>query len=595
MSLSLLSVFKRNAMIGAMPEAQPIGESVRQQKAVAAITTSNYFVNTTWLSAFVLIAITILVYQPVWHAGFIWDDDISITDNHLVKAKDGLRRLWLTTEATDYWPLTSSAWWLEWRLWGIRPRGYHMVNVTLHAANAVLVWVILRHLKIPGGWLAGLAWAIHPVNAATVAWVSEQKNTLSMLFYLVTILMYLRFNERQRWRWYGAALMAFLLALFSKSAVVMLPVVLLGCVWWLRGQSGRRHLLCSIPFFALSLVFGLVTIWFQFHHSLEGHSIRTAGLLARLTTAGWAVGFYLWKALWPLGLSAVYPAPSFDRLQASSLVPATAVAGLLIFSFRRFTIVRRPILFGIGYFVVTLFPVLGFFDQTFYRYSLVADHWQYFAIGSPIALVVGGGVCICHRLGEWSKCIGGLASAVLLVMLGVATWTRSSVYASSETLWRDTLAKNPNSWVAHYNLANALLHAGRIQDAVGQYELALEIKPDYREANNNLAFILLQAGKINDAIKHLEQAVRVGPNVAEGQHNLGFALLLAGRSEDAINHLEQAVRLKPDYAEAHYSLGNALLTVGKRKEAITQYELAVQLKPDFTDARNALDRLRGAQ
>jgi tetratricopeptide (TPR) repeat protein len=546
-----------------------------------------------WASAVVravlIVLLTVVTYLPAMRGGFVFDDNMLIVDNRLVKASDGLRRFWLTTDAADYYPLTQSLWWLEWRSWGANPLGYHVVNVFLHAVNAVLMWLALRRLKIPGAWVAGLVFAVHPVNVATVAWISEQKNTLSMLFSTVAILSYLKFDENNRWRWYGLSLAAFVLALFSKTAVVMLPVVLLGCVWWLHGRVRWKDLLRSLPFFALSLISGVITIWFQ-----SGAFARSEGLTSRLAEAGLATWFYLYKAILPIDLTVIYPKWEIDPDRWISCVPGLLLCVCFAVLWRNRNDWGRPLLFGLGWFVVMLFPVLGFFDQGFYQYALVADHWQYYSIGAVIALAVASVIQLSRRWGERGRYGAIVATVVVLVVLGTATWRRSCVYADSETLWRDNVAKNPNSWAAYNNLGTTLWQSGRAQEAIAYWEQALRIKPDYPEAHNNLASPLAQAGRFNEAIEHYEQALQTKPDYVEVHHNLGLILAHVGRLAEAIGHYEQAVRIKPDYVEAHYDLAVAYEQTGRRQDAIEHYEQALKLRPDFTAASNALARLRAA-
>jgi tetratricopeptide (TPR) repeat protein len=514
-------------------------------------------------SAILIILVAFVAYLPVLRGGFVFDDSILITANRMVKASDGLRRFWFTTEALDYYPLTSSSWWLEWHLWGNNPMGYHVVNVLLHAANAVLVWIVLRRLRVPGAWVAGLVFAVHPVNAATGAWISEQKNTLSMLFYAVAILFYLQFYEESRWRWYGLSLAAFLLALLSKAAVVMLPVVLVGCVWWLHRTVRVKDILYSVPFFALSLVMGLVGIWFQYHRAMpmHGNPLRSDSFLARLAAAGWVPWFYLYKALLPANLMVFYPKWEINASHWISYVPGVILIGsLTLFWWKRNTW-GRPLLFGLGYFLATLFPVMGFFDQGFFRYSLVADHWQYYAIVAPIALVIAAGELVCRPLGERGRYWGAVAVMALLIVLGVGTWRRSYVYADAETLWRDNVIKEPNTWMAHLNLGRALAQKGEFDEAIGQYEWVLRIKPDSDEAHNNL----------------------------------GNALGLKGEFDEAIGQYEQALRIKPDLAVTHFNLGGALWRVGRVRDAIAQYEETLRLDPGFIEAKENLARLRAAR
>ena len=480
-----------------------------------------------------IVLITFAVYLPALRGGFVFDDYPLITENGMVRADNGIRLFWSGAGAADYYPLTGSLWWLEWRWWGDHAAGYHVLNVLLHAANAVLVWIILCRLNIPGAWLAALVFAIHPVNVATAAWISEQKNTLSMLFFCVAILLYLRFDAESRWDCYGLSLGAFLLALFSKTAVVMLPVALLGCVWWLHGRLRWKDCLRGAPFFVLSLLFGLVTVWFQYHRVLRGTTFRAGGFLSRLAEAGWVIWFYLGKVLWPINLSVIYPKWNIDASRGTSWLPLLLLAGCLaLFWWKRMTW-GRPLLFGVGYFVVTLFPVLGFFDQGFYDYSLVADHWQYYSIIGIVALVVSGGVVLVRKLGGLGKTLGLAVGVVVLMALEVGTWVRAGVYATSETLWLDTVTKNPEAWMAQYNLGLALGRSGKISPAIAHFQRAVQLKPDFAEAHNYLGTALLQAGKVPEAIEQYREALRIKPDYMDAQINLDRALSREGSGGDS--------------------------------------------------------------
>jgi len=498
-----------------------------------------------------LVALTFIAYTPALRGGFVWDDALYVRDNPLIKAGNGLRRFWCTSEFTDYYALSNTSLWLEWRLWGNHPLGYHVTNILLHALNALLIWRLLQRLHIPAAWFAALAFALHPVNVMSVAWISERKNVLSLLFALLALLAFLRWDDTRNWRWHVSAVGAFALALLSKTAVVMLPFVLLLCVWWRHDRVNRRDFVATIPFFALALVMGLVTVWFERQHGIAGEVVRTDSFTTRLAGAGWAVWFYIGKVLWPVGLSAVYPRWTINASSPTAWLPLLVFAVVCAVCWKFRATWGRGGLFALGCFVAMLLPVLGFIDIAFMAYSLVADHWQYVAITPLLALACAAGAKAAARWPwRWSPAL----AAIVVAALGFGTWRRAHVWTNDETLWRDTLRKNPTAWMAHNNLANVLLAQGHADEAAAQYQETIRLKPDYGSAHYNLGIVNFQRGDYTKAVVQFRETVRLKPGSAEAYNNLGAALAKAGQTNAAVAQFEMAARLAPKWDEPRANL-----------------------------------------
>jgi tetratricopeptide (TPR) repeat protein len=505
----------------------------------------------------------------------------------------GLWRIWFDPGATQqYYPLLHSAFWMEHRIWGDAVLGYHLTNVALHAASACLVVMIVRRLALPGAWLAGLVFALHPVSVEAVAWISEQKSTLSGVFYLASALAYLRFDQSRRASRYWPALGLFLLALLTKTVTATLPGALLVVFWWQRGRlEWKRDLPPLVPWFALGASAGLFTAWVE--RTLIGAKGAdfTLTLVQRCLLAGRVICFYAGKLLWPRNLTFIYPRWNIDPGEWwQYLFPAGVVAlafGLWLVARRH----RGP-LAGLLIFAGTLFPVLGFLNVYPFRYSYVADHFQYLA-GLGIIVPVASGLAVAAGWISLGKVSRIAFAAVLLAVLGVLTWRQSGIYRDTETLYRETLVRNPGSWLAHNNLGNSLLEIpGRRAEAMAHFAAALRIKPDYSEAHLSLGNALLQMpGRLADAIAEFETAIRLDPDSERAHSNLGQALLQAGRPQEAIAQLETALRISPGYAEAHNNLGNALSQIpGRLPDAIAEYEAAIRTDPDLPEAHNNLGR-----
>jgi tetratricopeptide (TPR) repeat protein len=486
-------------------------------------------------------------------------------------------------------------------------------------------------LKIPGAWIAALVFAVHPVNVESVAWITERKNTQPMVFYLLTILFYLRYEHEGTIRWYFIALGSFLLALLSKTSVVMLPFVLLGCTWWQRGSIERKDLVQSIPFFVLSAVLGLVTIWYQ-SNAIGGDIVRSDSFFSRLAGAGWAVWFYIYKAITPYKLSFVYPRWNVDTSSIVSYLPGIILLGFFILFWRYRKGWGRPFLFGLGYFVVTLFPVLGFFDINFMRFSLVTDHWQYFSIIGIIALIVGLGVWAWNGWQGQLRQLATVAAVTVVFLFCMLTWIQCHAYKDLEALWRDTISKNPEAWLAHSNLGTVLVSQGRLGEAVthcsealrinpthpwihcamgsalaGQrkfeeaielFSEALRIDPDFRyahQAHNDLGLALIETSRFDEAIMHFSEAARIKPDFVEAHTNLAIGLARKGKLDEAITHFSKALRIVPDSAGAHYSLGLALSLGGRHQKAKHHFSRAVKIDPDFAEAHFNLGAVLASQ
>jgi tetratricopeptide (TPR) repeat protein len=542
-----------------------------------------------------LLGATLIAYLPALNGRLLWDDDAHVTKPAL-QSFEGLWRIWFQLGATQqYYPLLHSAFWIEHRLWGDAVTGYHLVNVVLHAAAACLVVMIVRRLSLPGAWLAGFVFALHPVCVEAVAWISEQKSTLSAVFYLGSALAYLHFDETRRRSRYLLALGLFVLALLTKTVTATLPAALLVVLWWRRGRlEWKRDVLPLLGWFPLGAAAGLFTAWVEKRFVGAEGADYTLTVAQRFLLAGRAICFYAAKLAWPVNLTFTYPRWTINPGQWwQYLFPAgvvVAVAVLCLLARRN----RGP-LAGFLIFSGTLFPVLGFLNVYPFRYSWVADHFQYLAclgVIVPAACALAGAAVRIPLI----KTHGAAFAAMLLVVPGVLTWRQCGMYGDAETLYRETLQRNPASYMAHVNLGNLLLERpGRLPDAIAEYEAALRIRPDNAEAHNSLGAALMRTpGRVADAIAEFETALRSKPDYAEAHNSLGSALMQTpGRSADGIAEFETALRLRPDYVEAHVNLGNALLDIpGRRQDAIAEFETALLIQPDFEPARQALRRLQ---
>lgn len=554
-----------------------------------------------------ILLVALLVYIPSFTCGFVWDDDQHLTQNVLLRSWSGLKTLWLNPTALHvYYPLTFTTFALEYSLWGLHPAGYHAVNALLHAINAVLLGVLLRRLKIPGAWYSAAAFALHPVCVMSVAWVCELKNVQSFAFYLLSLLAYLGFDESRQpgpqagptrgatsWRSYGCALALFLCAMLSKTVTCTLPVTLLLLLAWRRGLR-RRDALEVLPFFAVAVAIGLVTV----HVETAAAGARGAdwdfSLVERALNAGRMFWNYVYRLAWPVGLTFLYPKWHADAGNAwhYAFPVAAAAVPLTLWSLRR-KLGAGPAVAVTAY-GLTLAPVLGFLNVFMMRYTFVADHWQYHACGALIAL---------SGAAAWRNTAGGpsglprgrpirtATAALVLAVLAGLTLRQQRIYRNEETLWRDTLARTPGSDMAHYNLANILYRGNRLDEALQHYTRSLAIEPGSSDARCNLGMTLLKMGRREEAAAQFMQVLETAPEFEDAHTDLGCLYAMQGMPEKALPHFESVVRMNPGWALGNKNLAACLADLGRPDEALRYYREARRLDPGNADTCLGMARL----
>jgi len=586
-----------------------------------------------------LVALTLVAYAPTLDAGFIWDDDDYVTENPTLRTADGLRRIWLDYGATpQYYPMVHTSYWFEYQLWGLEPAGYHAVNVLLHALVAMLLWAVLSLLGLPGAWFAAAIFAVHPVHVESVAWITERKNVLSGVFFLGSLYAYLRSagvesksaDEHRETRFYSLSLLCFAAALLSKTVTGSLPAVILLLLWWRHGRVAWSDVQSLAPYFFLAAGFGLLTVQLEMEHVGAVGWEWDLSFPERILIAGRSLWFYAGKLVWPTQLAFNYPRFDIDAGDPVAwLYPTAAVAVVIAVWAARARIGRGPLV-ALLVFAGSLFPALGFFDIYPMRYSFVADHFQYLASIGLITLFAAIAVNAASRLSAAGRSLAQVVGAgLVLALLTGMSWHQAQVYRDVETLWRDTLTKNPGSWLAlghlgtlaaergrldeaaeyyresirveprqheaHNNLGNALRLRGDFVEAVAAIEQSLEIQPHYAIAYNSLALVRHDAGEFAAAVRSFERALEIDPAFAAAQTNLGITLVAVGDLDAAIGHHRAALELSPDLVAARTNLASALVERGDLDEAIEQLTRVVELTPDSQLAKRnlrAVERLR---
>ena len=559
------------------PSRQKRKQAARKDAKPLTVATSYARQDVLALVALGLLVVVSYLPAMLW-GGFVWDDILCIKTDP-VRDISGLWQIWFSPGAIEneahYWPLVYTTFWLEHKLWGFDPTGYHIVNVLLHLANVLLLWHLLRRLAVPGAWMVAAVFAVHPLHVESVAWVIERKDVLSGLFFLAAVLAWMRFVEQPSRGWYAGSLVLYVAGMLSKSIVVTLPVSLLIWHWWKQGRVTSTDLLRLVPFFAVGLAITIGDL--SFYWSVSTMSLDYS-LIERMLIAARALWFYTGKLLWPTDLAVIYP--RWDIHVADPLAwgyLGTAVALVVALWHFRLQIGRGPLV-GALFFAVTLSPTLGFVGHGYMEYSFVADRFQYLAGIGVMSVVIGAvthGVRCFPCL--WQKGALGVA-AVALVALGMLTWRQASIYRDGETFNRHIIALNPQARNAHRHLSKVLYNLDRYAEALDAARVAIEQRPDYFKTHTTLGEVLIALGRYEEAEKHLRRAIALNPQAQNAHYHLGKALHNLGRYAEALAAY-RVVTQRPDDDGLHFNLSMVLNKLGRFEEAEDHLRRTVAINP----------------
>jgi arylsulfatase A-like enzyme/Flp pilus assembly protein TadD len=554
--------------------------------------------NPSWGLAFAFLMLLCAAFVPALQGQFLMSDTRVIVENPRLLGLRGLLSFWSPAPSQIYpavdqfQPLTYTLLWIEHRIFGLDPRGYQFVSVAFHAFNTLLVWRLLARVGVRGALVAACVFALHPVQVESVVWIYEQKNVLSGAFFFLALHAMLSFDETGRRAWYAAALACFGAALLAKASTVMLPVALLGYAWARKPPLRWQSIAPTLPFFAMAALMAATTIWYEGAITGAGGEVYDAGILERVARSGWVVGFQAGKVLWPFDLAFFYPLFSVDPSSAAAWIPAAAIAitlGALWLGRKRGA---QPALLGVGWFLVMMFPVAGFFDIYYHRFSLVADHFQYLPALGLIALVVHSAVAVGERFGVALRSLGTSRPPAIALIAGLLvvgafwllTWQRSAVFANDGLLARDAAARYPTSWIAFQKsgeyalrqpvLTQAEAEANQLQ-AIEDFEHAAALNPGHPQVHDSAGVAYSRNGRLDDARRHMLIAVEAEPGNAVFHKNLASVLYRQGEKEWALAEYRAMVEASNGQPAAQFLFAKALVNERRFNEALGTLDLAI--------------------
>lgn len=596
----------------------PSSKAVTAARNISLPATTPIRWNDTLFRGGIILLAVLWIYSPAYHGDWLWDDDQLLTQNPVVQHRlptdppnspprhlQSLAKLWLDPNGADFFPLSYTALWAQWPFFGTWSTGYHVTSILLHAVGSLLVWALLARMHVPGAWLSGLLFAIHPVCVESVAWVSETKNTLSLPLALAACLCWVAQDDDaepadRRSRLYWLAIVFFLLAMFAKTSMVALPVVFLLHAWWKRDTVTAADVIKAAPFFLISIVLGIITINYQHGRAIGDETIPVGGIASRIATAGMAILFYLKQIVWPVDLLPIYPRWEVDPPKPWQFLAWPVIAAGAYWLWANRGTHERPgwgrhAILGLGFFLLMVAPVLGFVTISYMRITWVADHFIYLPMIGVIALVGAAAARWYERLDDRAARLALTAGAFLLAACGLFAFRYAHAWANEDALWTHTLRTNPDAWQAHNRLGARKFARGDVDGAFQHFTQSTRLRPDLGETHNNLGSALSAKGRIDDAIREFSEACRLTPKVPIMHMNLANALFQRGRFTEAADRFKLMLTEQPKNPMLLNNYAFCLLRAGDKAAAIEAFRQALAINPTMKEAREGLAIATGEQ
>lgn len=548
------------------------------------------------LQIFLIVLLCLITYGPSLQNGFIWDDDVYVHANPWLEKTEGLKAIWFTHKMPQYYPIVFTTFWIEHKLWGFNPFGYHVVNLIFHILNTLLLFWIVRKLYPRVAFAVALLFAIHPIQVETVAWVTECKNLLALLFFLLAMLAYLRFDRTRKPGHYLQTIGLFICALLSKSISVCFVSVPILYKWWRDAKVTRREVRLSIPFLGIGLLSAINTIYLELYRVGAKGNEWALTFLERFLLSGRILLFYIYKLCLPFKFTFFYPRWVIDITEWWQwLFPAASILLLVLLIYYRHKIGRGPLTLFLFY-VISIFPALGFFNVYPMRFSFVADHFSYLSMPALLLLLCASIGLLLDKLKERfsllrlprSKIFIWSLFGMITIYLCGKSMALTQSYKDEVTLWKDTIRKNPKAWMPYNNLSMAYIRLGQIKKAEELIREAIRVNPGCYDNHFSLGIIYLFKEQYDEAIAKFKEVLQHTPNDADVHCNLGLAYKRKGMFDQAEAEYKEALRLDSGLAQAHANLGVIYAQKGKYREAIAELKEACRLNPDIPEPHNNL-------